>query len=137
MLLCNMHAFLPKKRWLFWLFYFLPFVLMRDVYPFFRFAMFATPVSHAAYVERYEWYIRRGNAWELVFPQTIGLDESLFYYRARRANAGRQAEGFLAVLMQVYRQKTGQLPLASLLVEKRFEKGSLRDSLVVAQWIRP
>ncbi|WP_157630045.1 MULTISPECIES: hypothetical protein [Thermonema] len=134
-----MRALLPKKRWFFWMLYFLPFVLMRDVYPFFRFSMFATPVSRAAYTERYEWYVRQSRAekWQLLAPEVIGLDEALFYYRARRANITKQGSAFLAILMEVYRQKREALPAASLLVEKRFKQGQYLDSLVVAQWTRP
>jgi len=134
-----MRAFLPKKRWLFWMLYFLPFVLMRDVYPFFRFAMFATPVSRAAYTERYEWYVcyRQQQSWQLLSTGEIGLDESFFYYRARKANITKQGDAFLAILMEVYRQKKKELPIASLLVEKRFRQGQCLDSLVVAQWTKP
>lgn len=119
--------------------YFLPFFLMRDIYPFFRFSMFTTPVSQAAYVERYEWYVwqSRMEKWQLLAPEAIGLDEPLFYYRARSANITKQGSAFLAILMEVYRQKKKELPAASLLVEKRFKQGQYLDSLVVAQWTRP
>ncbi len=59
-----------------------PFVLLTDLYPFFRFGMFAEPVSRAVQTERFVVrYLDAGGRPHLVAPAEVGLGELVYLLR--------------------------------------------------------
>ena len=59
-----------------------PFVLLTDLYPFFRFGMFAEPVSRAVQTERFVVrYLDAGGRPHEVAPAEVGLGELVYLLR--------------------------------------------------------
>lgn len=112
----------------------MPFVVLRDIYPFFRFGMFATPVQQAHYTERYDFYVKVAELhdWQLVPVQVLYLDESFFHYLMRRELAAGRADSLLQHLLKVYaKRRLPAISQAILLQWRLMPNGSL-DSIVVA-----
>jgi hypothetical protein len=76
-----------------------PFVLLTDLYPFFRFGMFAEPVSRAVQTERFVVrYLDAGGGAHGVAPAEVGVGELVYllrnyYYRGETGRLLKRLHG--------------------------------------------
>jgi hypothetical protein len=82
----------------------IPFILLTDVYPFFRFGMFAEPVTQEIQMEQFAVrYIGQNNTVHLLDPAEVGLGS--LAYLMRNYYYRQQSELFLQYIHQLYPAK--------------------------------
>jgi hypothetical protein len=90
----------------------LPFIFLKDVYPFHRFGMFAEPVKHQAQNEKfYIFYkIENDTTFENTFielkPQTIPLNSNAFEMQLRKHHYQKKHADFIKVFDEIIKNKT-------------------------------
>jgi hypothetical protein len=84
---------------------FLPFILMRDVYPFYRFAMFAEPLEEAVQLERLEILFDDAQGYTVQFsPDHFRISYGNFEVLKRRAFYKGEVQELLAAFQRAYPQ---------------------------------
>lgn len=86
----------------------IPFVLLNNFYPFWRFGMFAEPVKSQIQTEQFKVYRKLSNGRIHYFsPEYIGFDENQFLYIARNYYYKSQTTFFLKEISHLYFQEAG------------------------------
>ena len=84
----------------------IPFVMLTDLFPFFRFGMFAEPLKSSIQTENFHVTIIRDDGKEETFdPMTINVSSNDFNYLCRNYFYRKEGEIFLRNLSIVYNQK--------------------------------
>jgi hypothetical protein len=84
----------------------IPFVLLTDLFPFFRFGMFAEPLKSSIQTEYFQIAIIYNNDKEAIFdPQETGVNSIDFNYLCRNYFYRKEGEAFLRKLSGVYNKK--------------------------------
>jgi len=85
---------------------FVPFVLLNNLYPFWRFGMFAEPVKSQVQTEKFKIYRFSASGHSEYFsPEKIGFDENQFLYLARNYYYKSQTTFFLKEVRGLYSKK--------------------------------
>ncbi len=111
----------------------LPFVLLTDLYPFFRFGMFAEPVSRTVQTERFILrYVDAGGTPYPVEPADVGL--SGLAYLLRNYYYRGEAERLLANLHQLHPHKAraAEWQLLRITTPARTYQP---DTTIVSKWL--
>ncbi|OJJ23710.1 hypothetical protein BKI52_05005 [marine bacterium AO1-C] len=86
-----------------------PFVLLNNFYPFWRFGMFAEPVKSQVQTEKFKIYrFSPSNPPKYFSPEKIGFDENQFLYLARNYYYKSQTTFFLKEVARLYSKKYSQ-----------------------------
>ncbi len=88
----------------------IPFMMLNNLYPFWRFGMFAEPVKTKVQTEQFKIYCKdaQGNI-HYFSPENIGFDENQFLYIARNYYYKSQTVFFLKEVSAMYfKQSTAQ-----------------------------
>ena len=84
----------------------IPFVLLTDLFPFFRFGMFAEPVKSSIQTELFQVITVNDDGKEEVFnPQRMGINSADFNYLCRNYYYRREGEIFLKKISEAYNRK--------------------------------
>lgn len=81
----------------------IPFMMLSNLYPFWRFGMFAEPVKTKVQTEQFKIYCKdaQGNI-HYFSPENIGFDENQFLYIARNYYYKSQTVFFLKEVSSIY-----------------------------------
>jgi hypothetical protein len=84
----------------------IPFVLLTDLFPFFRFGMFAEPLKSSIQTESFQVTIIHNNGKEEIFnPQEISVNSADFNYLCRNYFYRKEGEKFLINLSTIFKEK--------------------------------
>jgi hypothetical protein len=84
----------------------IPFILLTDLFPFFRFGMFAEPVRSSIQTELFQIITINDQGKEEVFnPDKLGINSADFNYLCRNYYYRNEGEIFLKNISQVYSGK--------------------------------
>lgn len=109
----------------------IPFILVTDVYPFFRFGMFAEPVRDEIQLEQFAIrYIGHNQAMHILDPAEIGLGS--LTYLMRNYYYRKQSEFFLRNIHQVYQARIKVREWQLLRITSLPEQPSQTDTVAVA-----
>ena len=98
----------------------LPFILVTDFYPFFRFGMFAEPVRNATQVEEFVIEANTQGRYQALSPELTGLHSSNLFYLYRAYYYQGKADLLLKEMGAVVRRKTGHsVPLRLLRLRRK------------------
>ena len=83
-----------------------PFILLNNFYPFWRFGMFAEPVKSQLQIEKFKIYrFSSSKPLQYFSPERIGFDENQFLYLARNYYYKSQTTFFLTEVANLYYKK--------------------------------
>jgi len=106
-----------SKKHLFLLFVFtgiiLPFIFLKDVYPFHRFGMFAEPIKHQAQYEKFYIFYKIDTIYNgkndtnfvELKPQDIPLNTNAFEMQLRKHHYQKKHSDFITVFDEIMRKK--------------------------------
>jgi hypothetical protein len=84
----------------------IPFILLTDLFPFFRFGMFAEPLKSSIQTEVFHVTVIHDDGMEEVFdPKEMSINSSDFNYLCRNYYYRKEGEIFLSKLSTVFKQK--------------------------------
>ncbi|WP_299457708.1 hypothetical protein [uncultured Microscilla sp.] len=88
----------------------IPFIMLNNLYPFWRFGMFAEPVKTQVQTEQFRVYCKDAQGKTHYFsPQSIGFDKNQFLYIARNYYYKSQTVFFLKALSSIYFRQSPRL----------------------------
>jgi hypothetical protein len=84
----------------------LPFILLKDAYPFHRFGMFAEPIKHQAQNEKfYIFYTLDKTHFIELKPQTIPINANAFEMQLRKHHYQKKHADFISVFDKIIKNK--------------------------------
>ncbi|WP_338812067.1 hypothetical protein V9L05_11775 [Bernardetia sp. Wsw4-3y2] len=85
----------------------LPFIFLKDVYPFHRFGMFAEPVKHQSQYEKfYIFYkLKSQNKFTELNPQSIPLNANAFEMQLRKHHYQKKHAIFITIFEDIIKNK--------------------------------
>ncbi len=83
----------------------LPFIFLKDVYPFHRFGMFAEPVKHKAQYEKFYIFYKMNNQYKELRPTSIPLNANAFEMQVRKHHYQNKHADFITVFDGIIRKK--------------------------------
>ena len=85
----------------------LPFIFLKDVYPFHRFGMFAEPIKHQSHYEKFYIFYKKDT--DIHFtelkPATIPLNANAFEMQVRKYHYQKKHADFIPVFDEIIRNK--------------------------------
>ena len=111
-----------------------PFVFMTDLYPFFRFGMFAEPIKPTQTTEMLQfWWKNAEGKSQLFQPQMIGLTENNFGYILRHYFYTDRIEQLFSQIHQNMLKKTKEKPIRWQLKQLRVS-AHRTDTTILREW---
>ncbi|QHT67526.1 hypothetical protein GXP67_13265 [Rhodocytophaga rosea] len=111
-----------------------PFILLTDIYPFFRFGMFAEPVKEEIQMEQFAIrYTHHNQATYLLDPAEVGL--SSLAYLMRNYYYRQQSHIFLQRIHQLYTHKANVKEWHLLRITGSLQQPAQTDTATVATFI--
>jgi hypothetical protein len=111
-----------------------PFILLTDVYPFFRFGMFAEPVTQEIQMEQFAVrYIDQNKTVHLLDPAKVGLGS--LAYLMRNYYYRQQSEIFLQYIHQLYHARSDIKEWQLLRITSSPQQPMKPDTTIVATLI--
>jgi hypothetical protein len=110
-----------------------PFVLLTDIYPFFRFGMFAEPVTRDIQMEQFAIrYIHQNQSTHIVDPAEVGLGS--LSYLMRNYYYRQQSDTFLQHIHQLYSNKADVKEWQLLRMTGSPQQPAQPDTAIVARF---
>jgi hypothetical protein len=110
----------------------IPFVLLTDLFPFFRFGMFAEPVRSSIQTELFQIITINEQGKEEVFnPDKLGINSADFNYLCRNYYYRNEGEIFLKNISAIYYKKD----LKEWMIQKTSSQNSKKEITIVARII--
>ncbi len=121
-------------RLIFVVWFLVPFVLMTDLYPFFRYGMFAEPVKPQQTTEMLQlWWKPVDLPAQLFEPKTIGLTENHFGYMLRHYFYNNRIKQLFSQTHYLTLKKMPKPAILWQLKQLRISPEKT-DTLIVAEW---
>lgn len=83
----------------------LPFIFLKDIYPFHRFGMFAEPVKYQTQEEKFYIFYKIDKEFVALKPQTIPINANAFEMQLRKHHYQKKHTDFIAVFDRLLREK--------------------------------
>jgi hypothetical protein len=109
----------------------IPFVLLTDLFPFFRFGMFAEPLKSAIQTESFHVTIVHDGREEIFDPQETGVNSTDFNYLCRNYFYRKEGEIFLRNLSTAFKKKG----IREWTIKRTINQGNKKSNTTVARII--